>query len=136
SPDPACVRARWVAMAISIAAAAVLIASAGGRFWHRTARVRWVRETAVPQAERLVAAEDFEKAYPILREARSVIPNDPSVEKLWNQASLDFTVESMPSGADVFYRPYRSNPGAWTHAGKTPLVNLRVPRDFFFWRVA
>ncbi|HEY6931617.1 MAG TPA: protein kinase [Thermoanaerobaculia bacterium] len=118
-----------------LAVAGLVVVALGGWLWRRTARVRWVRETAVPQAERLVATEDFEKAYPILSEARRVIPNDPTVEKLWNQASLEVTVESTPLDADVFYRPYRGNPGAWTHAGKTPLAKLRVPRDFFLWRI-
>jgi formylglycine-generating enzyme required for sulfatase activity/dienelactone hydrolase/predicted Ser/Thr protein kinase len=118
-----------------LAAVGIGVVVLGGWFWHRTARVRWVRETAVPQAEKLVTAEDFEKAYPILREARSVIPNDPTVEKLWNQATLEVMVESTPPDADVFYRSYRGNPGGWTHAGKTPLKGLRVPRDFFLWRI-
>ena len=122
-------------MVVGLACAGVAIAVIAGWLWHRASRVRWARETAVPQIERLVAAEDFEKAFPILSEARTVIPNDPTIEKLWAQATLDVSVESTPPGADVFFRPYRGDPGKWTHAGKTPLPKLRVPRDFYLWRV-
>ena len=50
---------------------------------------------------------------------------------------MEFSVESVPSGADVFYRPYRGSPrgDAWESLGKTPVEKIRVPKDYYFWRI-
>ena len=42
--------------------------------------------------------------------------------------SRDVILESTPSGAEVFYRPYGHTDEAWRPLGRTPLENARVPR--------
>ena len=121
-----------------IAAAAVFLLAAGlGSAWlfHRNARMRWVQKTAIPEISRLVAAEQFSKAATLIGEARAVEPKDPTLEKLWIQSTLEVSVESAPAGADVSYRPYRGGSTPWTSLGVTPLKSLRVPKDFYLWRI-
>ncbi|MGE5347385.1 MAG: protein kinase domain-containing protein [Acidithiobacillales bacterium] len=121
---------------VLIAAVAVAAVAAGGWVWHRTSRTRWARETATPAISRLVAAEDFTKAGALAREARAVLPNDPTLESLWTQATMEASVESTPPGADVSYRPYRGDPAKWESLGRTPLRKIRVPRDYYVWRIS
>jgi dienelactone hydrolase/predicted Ser/Thr protein kinase len=118
-----------------IAVAGLGVAALGGWFWHRAARARWARETAAPEIARLVAAEDFAKAATLAREARLVLPQDPALEKLWTQATMEVSVESVPPGAEAFYRPYQGNPGVWESLGNTPLQKVRVPKGFYYWRI-
>ena len=106
----------------------------GGWFWHRAARARWARETAAPEIARLVAAEDFAKAVALARQARLVLPRDPALAKLWTEATMEVSVETVPPGAEAFYRPYQ-NPGAWERLGITPLQKIRVPKGFYYWRI-
>ncbi len=121
---------------VALAAIAGLgVAALGGWFWHRAARARWARETAAPEIARLVAAEDFAKAAALSRQARLVLPQDPALEKLWTQATMEVSVESVPPGAEAFYRPYQGNPGVWESLGKTPLQKVRVPKGFYYWRI-
>jgi serine/threonine protein kinase/dienelactone hydrolase len=110
------------------------LAAAAGWLWHRSSRARWVRTTAIPEISRLIAAEDFHKADALIREARSVQPADPTLDKLALQSTIGFDVGSEPSGAEVFYRPYGGDPQGWTSAGRTPVTNLRIPKDFYLWR--
>jgi len=124
-------RRPWIASAGVAALALVLLA---GWLWHRASRAGWARTTAIPEIDRLVAAEDFQKAVSLIREARAVLPNDSTLEKLWRQATLEVSVESEPAGADVFFRPYRGDPRKWTRLGRTPLTSARVARDFYLWR--
>ncbi|HXM78347.1 MAG TPA: protein kinase [Thermoanaerobaculia bacterium] len=120
-----------------IAAGAVFLALAAlaGWLWYRSSRARWARTTALPEIDRFVAAEDFQKAVPLIQKARAVLPGDPTLEKLWAQSTLEVSVESAPAGANISYRPYRGDPRAWTPLGRTPLVSARIPKDFYLWRV-
>jgi eukaryotic-like serine/threonine-protein kinase len=120
-----------------IAAAGILVlalAAAAGWLWHRSSRARWVRTTAIPEIGRLVAAEDFHKATALIREARSVQPADPTLEKLSLQSTMGFEIDSEPPGAEVSYRPYGGDPHSWTSAGRTPVKSLRLAKDFYLWR--
>jgi eukaryotic-like serine/threonine-protein kinase len=121
---------------ILVGVAAILAVAAGGWFWHRASRGRWARETATPEVARLVAAEEFTKAAVLAREARAVLPKDPTLENLWTQATTEVSIESDPPGAEVSIRPYRGDSAAWESLGKTPLSSARVPRNYYVWRVS
>jgi dienelactone hydrolase len=125
------------------AIAAVLIVLLGGAsawLWHRTARARWARETALPQIAKLVAEEDYVKAFALAAEAKRVLPGDPQLQKLVTEATLETTLKSEPPGALVSYRRIGSGSGAqpgaapWTELGRTPLTKARIPRAYYLFR--
>jgi dienelactone hydrolase len=132
------VRAGGLSRKAVIAAAVVLagVLVVAGGLWHRASRTRWVRETAIPEITRLLAEEDFPRATALVRQARVVLPTDSALEKLWAQATMEVSAESDPSGADVSFRPYRGDTGAWETLGKTPLADVRVPKNYYLWRIA
>ena len=119
---------------VALAAAAVAFLAVGGWLWHRSSRERWARE-ATAEAARLVEAEEFAKAFALVRQAREVLPEDPTLEKLWLKATGEVTVESAPPGAEVSIRPYRGDPDAWESLGATPLRKVRRPNGQFLLRV-
>ncbi len=98
-------------------------------------RQRWALETAAPEIGRLIDAGEYVKTANLTREARLVLPKDPTLEKLWRLATGEVSLASMPPGADVSIRPYRGDPNAWEALGKTPLQKIRVPRHPYVWRV-
>ncbi len=129
-------RSTSVRVATIAAVAAIVIAlAAAGWFWRRVARERWALQTAAPEIARLIDADEFVKAAALTREARAVLPNDPTLEKLWNRATTDVSIATTPAGAEVSIRPYRSDPKAWQTLGKTPLKNVRVPTNDYVWRI-
>jgi len=95
-------RTAWIA----VGAGAVLACIMTGWFWHRSSRERWARETATTEVTRLVDAADYVKAAALAREARSVLPEDPTLEKLWMRATGEVSVSSVPAGAEVSIRLY------------------------------
>ncbi len=103
----------------TLVAAAAVIAVAVGWFWHRSSRERWALE-AIPEITHLVEAFEFPKAASLTREARAILPSDPTLEKLWIRATAEATFESEPPGADVSIRPYRGDENAWESLGETP----------------
>ena len=75
------------------------------------------------------------KAATLTQDAKTVLPADPTLDKLWERATGEISIASSPSGAEVSIRPYRSDPNAWETIGRTPLKNFRVPRDVYVWRI-
>ena len=120
---------------ILLAAAVVAAVALGAWAWSRAARVRRARE-AVPEIARLVSAGEFPRAAVLLREARTILPGDAAIEKLWTDATSECSVESDPPGADVSIRLYRGNPDLWETLGQTPLRKVRVPRDYYVWKIS
>jgi formylglycine-generating enzyme required for sulfatase activity/dienelactone hydrolase len=120
---------------IALVAAGLVAITAAGWVWQRASRTRWARETATPEIARLLDADEVAKAAALVREARKVLPNDPTLEKLWKRATGEITVESVPTGADVSIRPYGGDPNAWESLGKTPLTKFRFPRGSYLLRV-
>ncbi len=116
-----------VAVVVAVALSAVT--------WRRAARTRRARE-ALPEIARLVSAGEFPQAAAKLREVRAVLPGDAAVEKLWRDATSECSVESDPPGADVSIRLYRGNPDLWESLGQTPLRKVRVPRDYYVWKIS
>jgi formylglycine-generating enzyme required for sulfatase activity/dienelactone hydrolase len=120
---------------LAVAAALVVASTVTGWLWHRFSRERWALETATPEIARLVDAGEFAKAAALTREARTVLPKDPTLESLWIRATEEESIDSVPAGADVSIRPYHGDPDIWESLGRTPLKNLRVPKNEYVWRL-
>jgi len=133
--DPAA-RRRKRAIRIGITALVLLGLPAGVLLWRRGARERWVREVATPEVARLVELGKNDEAAVLARKAQAILPADPTLGKLWTKATADANINSVPPGADVFYRPYGSKPSDWEWVGTTPIKNARVPDSPALWRIS
>jgi serine/threonine protein kinase/dienelactone hydrolase len=122
--------------ALAVGAAVLVVSGVVGWLWHRSSRERWALETATPEITRLVDGGEFAKAAALTGKARQVLPHDPTLERLWIRATGEASIESVPSGADVSIRPYREDGSAWQHLGKTPLKDVRLPKNDYVWRIA
>jgi formylglycine-generating enzyme required for sulfatase activity/dienelactone hydrolase len=121
----------WLAVGTAVVLAGVL----GVWLWHRSSRERWAFQTATPEITRLTDMGEYVKAAALTREARAVLPKDPTLEKLWLRATGEVSVTSVPPGAVVSIRPHRGDPNAWETLGKTPLEKVRLPRAPYVWRL-
>jgi formylglycine-generating enzyme required for sulfatase activity/dienelactone hydrolase len=120
---------------IAVVAAVLLACVVAGWLWHSWSLQRWALETAVPEIARLVESGEYVKAAALTREARAVLPKDPTLQKLWMLVTGEVSIATLPPGAVVSIRPYRGDPNAWQTLGKTPLQKVRVPRDDYVWRL-
>ena len=120
--------------AIAATLALLAAAAAGGLYWQRASRQREALEL-VPEITRLADAGEFGKAAALARTARAWMPRDPAIARLWERATVAYTIYTDPPGADVNARSYSSDSNTWERLGRTPLVNGRVPRATWIWRV-
>jgi hypothetical protein len=121
----------WVAVAVGL----VVVVSVGGWYVHRGSRERWALK-ATAKITRLLEAEEFTKAAALIQEARAILPTDPTLEKLWMDATGEASIESEPSGADVSVLRYDGAPNDWENLGRTPLKAVRIPHGVYLWRIA
>jgi formylglycine-generating enzyme required for sulfatase activity/cephalosporin-C deacetylase-like acetyl esterase/predicted Ser/Thr protein kinase len=106
-----------------------------GWAFRRNARVRWARETAIPEIIRLVGKGEENAAFALARQAERVIPNDPALLKLWPDLSLEISVHTNPESADVYMKEYRADDRAWQYIGRSPIERLKIPFGNLRWKV-
>ena len=121
----------------AIVAAGLLLALAaiGILVWQRVreGRVRWARETAVPEMNRLTDAGQFVAAYRLGQRALATAPDDPQVRAAVDSFTLPAEITSNPVGADVAFRAYSGQDEGWIPLGPTP-VTARLPLTLLRWR--
>ncbi len=101
----------------------------------REAKVRWAREIALPEIDRLMRKDDVSGAFVLARAAEEYLPQDPALTGLWPKISANVTIETTPAGAEVYIKPYGKPVSDWEYLGKTPLTDIRIAQDFHRWRV-
>jgi formylglycine-generating enzyme required for sulfatase activity len=120
--------------AIPLTAAALLAIGTIAALWLQLAGSRAARQDLVPQIERLLDAGNTDQAYALALEAEDHLPDDPLLARLWSELAARMSFVTEPAGADVFYRRYSDVDGEWLALGKTPVENVRLPRDALHWR--
>ena len=101
---------------------------------HRNARVRWARETAIPDIIRLAGRSEDRAAFALARQVDQIIPNDPGLAKVWPEISMEISVHTDPEGAEVYMKGYRADESSWEHVGRSPIEHLRIPFGYLRWR--
>src|SRR5207253_1236395 len=77
----------------------------------RSEKIRWARETALPEIGRLRGALDIIGAFKLAAEVQKYLPDDPGFLDAWPRVSFRASIDTIPSGARIYVKPYR-NPSA------------------------
>ena len=101
---------------------------------YRQSKVRWARETLLPEITRLADLDQYAAALALTREAERYIPGDPQLTKLWPVISASISVKTTPPGANVYIKEYHDISSRWTHLGTSPLDNITIPLGLFRWK--
>jgi eukaryotic-like serine/threonine-protein kinase len=121
---------------IALVVLAVVVAAAALAWWvHRNAQIRWAREQALPEIVRLAGVDAFDDAYALARQAQPYLADDQLFAEQMRAITRPATIDSDPSGASVFYRPYGRNQAPWRPLGRTPVAGVTVPRGLMHWKV-
>jgi serine/threonine protein kinase/cephalosporin-C deacetylase-like acetyl esterase len=124
---------------IAIPAVAVVLSITLIAVWFliRQANIRWAREEALPEIERLIEAnwQDFTEPYKLAEQAENFIPNDPKLAELFTMCSLNINIKTEPPGADVYMKEYDSPESEWNFLGVSPIDKRRLPIGIFRWKI-
>ena len=101
----------------------------------RGADDREEREEFIPEILNRIGAEEYVAAFDLAVEAERAMPTSPELAELWAQMSRVGSLATDPQGAEVSYREYGDEEGAWRHLGQSPLEDVRLLRGIFEWRI-
>jgi len=106
----------------------VLLLIVAGSAWqlHRSSRVSWARNEALPEIERLFKEGDQDAAIRLLNEASEIIPEDPYLVDYLKSIGIPLTLDSDPPGATVWVKGYKHPEREWIRLGETPLEEAVV----------
>jgi eukaryotic-like serine/threonine-protein kinase len=129
------VKRPWILFTFALVIIALII---GGLLSVKRSReARWAREVAIPEVSRLSEQGrygQFGEAFTLATSAEKLLPNDPTLAKLWPVISYQVSLQSTPPGADVYRQAYGNTSGPWERVGRTPLTDVRQPRGTFLWK--
>jgi len=130
---PPTVRRRLTTVGIIVA---LVLAAAGGGVWFATrgARARAAIALALVEIDRLTNEGLY---YAALRRAEEIArhaPADPRIQVALRNLTGVTNIVTTPPGADIYVRGYVDAGDDWTHLGRTPLENVRVPTGLLRWK--
>jgi eukaryotic-like serine/threonine-protein kinase len=131
-------KARRPAVAIPAVLAVLVLTSFGVWDGQRRANVRWAREVALPEIERMLDAWDLRNVmapYRLAEQAEAFLPGDSALEALLGRVSQRIDIRTEPAGARVHMQHGDEPDGEWRYLGVTPLTQVRVPLGLFRWRL-
>jgi dienelactone hydrolase/predicted Ser/Thr protein kinase len=130
---------RRPAVAIPTALAIVAIAAAAYFFFKHQGQVRWAREVALPEIERMIADNDAWRnlipPYRLAEKAEAIIPRDAKLAELFSKCSLSIDIKTEPPGARVYMKEYTTPEAEWSYLGVSPLEKIRLPVGIFRWKL-
>jgi serine/threonine protein kinase/dienelactone hydrolase len=102
--------------------------------YRRIAKLQWAKVEALPRVIELIEKEDYQSAFSLAKEVEELIPKDSTLKELWPKICTEFSVTTMPAGADVYFREVLAQDGPWQYLGHSPLQGVRLPRGVYRWR--
>jgi len=131
-------RLRRPTVAVPTALAIIVLAAAAVFISKRQVQVRWARQTALPEIERMIEENDVWRnlvpPYRLAVRAESILGSDPKLTELFSKCSLNIAIRTEPTGARVFMKDYESPDAEWAFLGVTPIEQVRLPVGIFRWK--
>jgi dienelactone hydrolase/predicted Ser/Thr protein kinase len=132
-------RARRPRVAIPTVVVLGALAFFGVGFFKHQAKVRWAREVAIPEAQKLVELNDaWRNLVPVYRLAEkieAITPKDPRLAAVLAECTRHVSIVTEPSGASVFFKDYAAPESEWAFLGVTPVEKVRLPVGIFRWKI-
>ena len=132
-------RLRQPKIAVPAAFAIIAVALLSVWFFKHRAKVRWAREVALPEMEKLIEENnhwrDLVPVYRLAEKAEAYIPHDPKLAAIFSKCSLKIDIKTEPPGAKIFMKEYMTPASEWEYLGVSPIEKIRLPVGVFRWKM-
>ena len=115
--------------AMVVGSVLIVLAMGAGAFWFLKERAdaSRVRTQILPEIERNLVSEDYDRAYRLLAGAKRILPKDPQLLRLERDALVAASIDAVPAGARVSIRGYMNPERDWIALGTCPLEEVMLP---------
>jgi serine/threonine protein kinase/dienelactone hydrolase len=127
---------------VAIPAIAIILAIGFLAAWYfnRQAKIRWAKETLLPEIEETIMAENPGRenlidAYKLVQKAEKHISGNPKLSELAAKCAVNISIETSPPGARISLKKYSAPENEWEYLGLSPLENIRLPMGIFRWKM-
>ena len=132
-------RLRKPRVALPTVAVLAALAFFGVQFFKHQARVRWARQVALPEMEKLIAENniwrDLIPVYRLAEKAEAYIPHDPKLADIFSKCSMRINIKTEPPAAKIFMKEYMAPASEWEYLGVSPIEKIRLPIGVFRWKM-
>jgi dienelactone hydrolase len=132
-------RIRQPKIALPTALGIVAIVLLSVWFFKHQAKVRWARQEALPEIERLIGGNDVWRnlvpVYRLAEKAEAIIPRDAKLAELFSKCSLKINIKTEPPGAKIYMKEYDAPDSEWSYLGISPIEKIRLPIGIFRWKI-
>jgi len=130
----------WRRHRLQIAAAAAVTVLLAGLvvavvMYRQASNLQWAKGEALPQVVEFVKEGNYRAAFPLARQARKYIPDDPTLADLWSGICKDYSIATTPAGADIWCREYSAMDEPWQYLGRSPVKKITLPQGTYRWRI-
>ena len=101
----------------------------------RDARQREQLTAALENIDRGIAAHDVVGAFALAEQVERDSPGESALNQRWEQIAVSCSIDTTPTGAEIWAKPYARPQSAWRRLGTTPLHDVRLPRVYTRWRI-
>jgi formylglycine-generating enzyme required for sulfatase activity len=103
-------------------------------YW-RASNLQWAKGEALPQVVEFVKAANYRAAFPLAQKAMKIIPRDPTLLELWPRISKEYSITTIPAGAEVWCREYSAMDAPWQYLGRSTLENITLAQGIYRWKI-
>jgi formylglycine-generating enzyme required for sulfatase activity/cephalosporin-C deacetylase-like acetyl esterase len=97
--------------------------------------VQWAQSVAIPEILKLIKQQDNNEAFSLAKRAKKYIPENSVLTELWTRICKDYSINTTPAGANIFYREYSAINESWQYLGQSPLENISLPQGTYRWKI-
>lgn len=118
---------------VSTIAVIAIVCLASVWFFTRQAKIRWAKEKAIPEINRLLGEYSYAQAFHLMERSIKYVPDDPRWTELLPNVERYFSFQTTPAGADVY--KYDEIDSDWKYIGRSPIDKARVSIGYKRWKI-
>jgi dienelactone hydrolase len=98
---------------------------------NRQTKIKWAKEKALSEINNLFINEKYSEAFNIALKAEKYISKEPEFKEISRFISK-LSIQTNPTGADVYIRKYSDITGIWLKIGTTPIDSFKLPPNTYY----
>jgi len=120
---------------VAMTAAIVLATTTAGLTAWKYFTSRWAQEQVIPQVRSMVDKGKYFDAFELALKAERFVPDDPTLAALWPKFADMMSIDTNPTGAQIYVKRYEQASGKWKRIGRSPISKVRLPRGLYRWKL-